>query len=111
MNVDDIGPESVTQWIELENRVAYVEDALSGIDADLAEDVALMEDLVQTSHEAGLSKEATLEVINELYGQPSKEAQSVSKKVRRANPSLKTVTNEITKSDDDDVGPISFDDI
>lgn len=111
MEQSDVTPEAVSDWVRLEQRVAYVDDALANISPELADDVALIEDLVRTSHEGGLSQEATIEVINELYGQPSKEAQSVSKKVRQASPNLKQVTNSVTKSDDDGVGPISFDDL
>jgi len=116
---DQIGPEAVAQWIGLENRVSVVDEALMSIDADLAEDVALIEDLVRTSLEGGLDEQATIEVINEVYGQPSKEAQSASKKVRQNNSvgAMKSVTNKIVKEDSGsdqygaEAGPISFDDV
>lgn len=115
---DQIGPEAVAQWIGLENRVSVVDSVLSEIDPNLAEDVALIEDLVRTSLEGGLDEQATREVINEVYGQPSKEAKSASKKVRQDSANLKSVTNKIVKkeSEDDHYGsddsePLSFDDI
>lgn len=118
MPTDQIGPEAVAQWIGLENRVSVVDSALSEIDPNLAEDVALIEDLVRTSLEGGLDEQATIEVINEVYGQPSREAKSASKKVRQESANLKSVTNKIIKeeSEDDhygngDSGPLSFDDI
>lgn len=107
-------PESVAQWIAMEGRVDLVNDALMNLDGELAEDVGLIEDLVRTSLQGGLDDEATLDVIKELYGKPSEEAKSASKKVKQAN--LKSVSKEITNQsknyyDDSDVGPLSFDDI
>ena len=115
---DQIGPEAVAQWIGLENRVTVVDEALMSIDPNLAEDVALIEDLVRTSLQGGLDGQATREVIKEVYGQPSKEAQSASKKVRQNGVgALKSVANKIVKEDSGsdqygaDAGPISFDDV
>lgn len=114
VDASSIGPNEVAQWIGLENRVSTVDDALSAIDSSLAEDVALIEDLVKTSLEGGLDEQATLEVINELYGQPSEEAKSASAKVRQSGKSLKSVTQDLIKEDKSrgsESGPLSFDDV
>lgn len=116
---DQIGPEAVAQWIGLENRVKLVDSTLMEIDSNLADDVALIEDLVRTSLQGGLDEQATMEVIKEMYGQTSKEAQSASNKVRQSGANLKSVTNKIVKEDSahdhysggDESGPMSFDDI
>lgn len=110
----NIGPEDVAQWIGLENRVTLVSDTISEINPELAEDLELVEDLVKTSLDGGLDEQSTIEVINELYGQPSEEAKSASKKARQSNPKLNVEAKKIVKNDMDsgyDSGPLSFDDI
>jgi len=111
---DQIGPDTVAQWIGMENRVNLVDAELAKIDSNLADDVALIEDLVRTSLESGLDEETTIEVIKEMYGQPSKEAQSASKKARqhlRSPANNDTTSYNQNRSDSEDVGPIDFDDI